>query len=243
MEIKPKFEIRNLSLTRTGQRVLSEVSLHVVAGEIACLLGPSGSGKSSLLRCLNRLTEPPPGSIFLDGEDITTLEVTALRRSVGMVFQRAALFPGTVAENLAYGPRLQKNLLSKTELAELLSLADLDPEIANRPADSLSGGQAQRVALARTLANHPGVLLLDEPTSALDPGAVRHIEEAVLRLRQTLDLTVLWVTHNMEEARRVADRVYLLMEGRVVDEGKPEHLLRPGSQHLTAAFAAGELTS
>lgn len=236
------FEIRHLSLTRAGQDVLRDVSLQVAPGEIVCLLGPSGGGKSSLLRCLNLLTEPPPGTVFLDGQDVTTLAVTALRRRVGMVFQQAALFPGTVADNLAYGPALQQITLSPAEIAELLSLASLEPELTSQPADTLSGGQAQRVALARALANQPEALLLDEPTSALDPAATRHIEEAVLKLRQTLGLTVLWVTHNVDEARRVADRVYLLLEGQVADEGTPEHLLRPGSHHLTATFAAGELT-
>lgn len=236
------FEIRHLSLTRAGRDVLRDVSLQVAPGEIVCLLGPSGGGKSSLLRCLNLLTEPPAGTVFLDDQDVTTLAVTALRRQVGMVFQQAALFPGTVADNLAYGPALQQITLSPAEIAELLSLSSLEPELADQPADTLSGGQAQRVALARALANRPEALLLDEPTSALDPAATRHIEEAVLKLRQTLGLTVLWVTHNVDEARRVADRVYLLLDGQVVDEGAPEHLLRPGSRHLTATFAAGELT-
>ncbi|HID52178.1 MAG TPA: ATP-binding cassette domain-containing protein, partial [Anaerolineae bacterium] len=102
--IIPRFQVQNLSLERNGRLVLRDVNMVVAAGEIVCLLGPSGSGKSSLLRCLNRLTEPPPGTIFLDGQDITTIDVLALRRRVGMVFQKPALFPGTVAENIAYGP-------------------------------------------------------------------------------------------------------------------------------------------
>lgn len=235
------FEVKNLSLARAGRPVLHKVNLQVAPGEIACLLGPSGSGKSSLLRCLNLLTEPPPGTVFLDGRDVTGQEVTALRRRVGMVFQQATLFPGTVADNVAYGPALQQLRLDGGELEALLTLVDLAPELAGQAAESLSGGQAQRVALARALANRPDALLLDEPTSALDPGATRHIEQAVLSLRQTLGLTVLWVTHNVEEARRVADRVYLLIDGRIADHGTPEHLLRPDSHHLTATFAAGEL--
>ncbi|MBV7336684.1 phosphate ABC transporter ATP-binding protein [Chloroflexi bacterium TSY] len=236
-----EFVLKNLSLQRNNRTILSDVSLRVAAGEIVCLLGPSGGGKSSLLRCLNLLTQPPPGTVFLDGEDVTTLDVTKVRRRVGMVFQVAALFSGTVADNLAFGPNLHQESLSPDEIAELLTLADLDPALAVRPTDTLSGGQAQRVSLARALANQPNALLLDEPTSALDPGAVCRIEEAVVRLRDTLGITVLWVTHNIEEARRVADRVYLLVDGQVVDEGTPEHLLKPDSHHLTATFAAGEL--
>ncbi len=236
-----EFVLTNLSLQRGGRTILSDVSLQVAPGEIVCLLGPSGGGKSSLLRCLNLLTQPPVDTVFLDGKDVTTLDIVRVRQRVGMVFQAAALFPGTVAENVEYGPSLQEKHLSQDEIRELLTLADLDPDLADRPANALSGGQAQRVSLARTLANRPDALLLDEPTSALDPGSVRRIEEAVVKLRDTLGITVLWVTHNIDEARRVADRVYLLVAGRVVDEGPPEHLLGPDSHHLTATFAAGEL--
>ena len=204
-------------------------------------MGPSGSGKSSLLRCLNRLTEPPPGTVFYDGQDIHTIDVLHLRRQVGMVFQKPALFPGTVAENIQYGPQLYDQILTSDDIDELLTLADLPTDYANRNVSQLSGGEAQRVSLARALANRPNVLLMDEPTSALDPAAQRHIEEAVLQLRDTLGLTVLWVTHNVEEAKIVADRIYLLLNGRIADEGIPEHVLRPGSEHLTAVFAAGQL--
>lgn len=235
------FEIKNLSLSRGQKAVLAQVNLVVAPGEIVCLLGPSGSGKSSLLRCLNLLIEPPVNTIFLDKQDIAGLDVVELRQRVGMVFQQAALFPGNVRDNLAYGPSLRQEKLADSDISHLLDLVGLDAKIAHQPADTLSGGQAQRVSLARTLANQPQALLLDEPTSALDPGATRTIEETILNLRQKLGLTVLWVTHNIEEARRVADRIYLLVDGRIADEGKPEHLLEQGSHHLTKLFAAGEL--
>ena len=143
----PRFQVQNLSLERNGRPVLCNVNMVVAAGEIVCLLGPSGSGKSSLLRCLNRLTEPPPQTIFLDGQDITTIDVLALRRRVGMVFQKPALFPGTVAENIAYGPQLDGRILTPDEIATLLALADLPPEYAQRPTSELSGGEAQRVSM------------------------------------------------------------------------------------------------
>ncbi|MCB8982801.1 MAG: phosphate ABC transporter ATP-binding protein [Ardenticatenaceae bacterium] len=237
----PRFDITHFSLSRHGVPVLADVSFYVDPGEIVCLLGPSGGGKSSLLRCLNRLTEPPPQTIFLDDQDVTEMDVLALRRRVGMVFQQVALFPGTVADNVAYGPGLQAESLPPEEVSRLLALADLSAELAGRDSQELSGGQAQRVALARALATGPAAMLLDEPTSALDPAATRNVESTMLKLRQSLGLTVLWVTHAPEQARRVADRVYLLVDGRIVDEGTPEHLFRPGSQHLTAVFAAGEL--
>ncbi len=237
----PRFLVQNLSLERNGRAVLHDINLAIDPGEIVCLLGPSGSGKSSLLRCLNRLTEPAPQTIFLDGEEITSLDVLALRRKVGMVFQSPALFPGTVAENIAFGPELTGQALSQARIAKLLELADLPASYADRPADELSGGEAQRVSIARALANEPQTLLLDEPTGALDPAARRHIWQTIAKLRQELGLTVLWVTHYMEEVQAVADRVYLLLDGRIADEGTPDHLLRPDSSHLTADFAAGQL--
>jgi ABC-type proline/glycine betaine transport system ATPase subunit len=237
----PRFQVQNLSLARNGRPVLRDVNMAVAAEEIVCLLGPSGSGKSSLLRCLNRLTEPPPHTIFLNGQDITALDVLALRRRLGMVFQKPALFPGSVAENIAYGPQLDDRILTPDEIAELLALADMPSDYARRSIGELSGGEAQRVSIARALANHPDSLLLDEPTSALDPASRRHVRETIGKLRRELGLTVIWVTHYMEEVLEVADRVYLLLDGRIADEGDPEHLLSPDSRHKTAEFAAGQL--
>ena len=236
-----RFFVNALSLVQNGRSILTEVTLNVQPGEIVCLLGPSGSGKSSLLRCLNRLTEPPHNTVFHNGQDIHALDVLALRRQVGMVFQKPALFPGTVTENILYGPTLQEKTVSDAEIEQLLTLADLPADYAKRSVSQLSGGEAQRVSLARALANQPDTLLMDEPTSALDPAAQRHIEQSILRLRDTLGLTVLWVTHNVAEAKVVADRIYLLLNGRIADEGAPDHVFRPGSEHLTATFAAGEL--
>ncbi|MFQ5419103.1 MAG: phosphate ABC transporter ATP-binding protein [Anaerolineae bacterium] len=237
----PTIRIKNLTLLRRRQPILTDVSLSVGEGEIVCLLGPSGGGKSSLLRCINRLTEPPPGTVLVSEKDVNTMDVLTLRRHVGMVFQNVTLFPGIVAQNVAYGPALQKRPLLPKDVTRLLALADLPPEMAGQDSQSLSGGQAQRVAIARALATEPAALLLDEPTSALDPAATRRIEETMLKLRQTLGLTMIWVTHNPDQAQRVADRIYLLVAGQVVDEGPPDHLFRPGSSHLTAVFAAGEL--
>lgn len=236
-----RLSVKNLSLLRNGRSILTNTTLHVSPGEIVCLMGPSGSGKSSLLRCLNRLTEPPAATVFYNGQDIHTIDVLTLRRQVGMVFQKPALFPGTVAENIAYGPQLQQQTVTAADIVGLLELANLPADYANQDVSELSGGEAQRVSLARALANRPQALLMDEPTSALDPAAQRHIEDAILRLRTGLGLTVLWVTHNVEEAKIVADRIYLLLNGRIAEEGQPDHVLRPGSAHLTAVFAAGQL--
>ena len=236
-------EVRNLSLRRGQQSVLCDASIEVAKAEIVCLLGPSGGGKSSLLRCVNRLLEPPPGTVFIHRQDVVGQDVIALRRRVGMLLQTAHLFPGTVADNVAYGPRLRNETLPETRVAELLTMAGLGPSFAAHPADQLSGGEGQRVAIARALATEPEVLLLDEPTSALDPAATHHVEETILSLRERLALTVLWVSHDTAQTRRVADRVYLLVDGAVVDEGTPAHLFRDGSRHLSAAFAEGRLSN
>jgi ABC-type methionine transport system ATPase subunit len=240
--VPPKFRIQQLNLTLPdGADLLHDIDLDIPPGRITSVIGPSGSGKSSLLRCLNRLWEPPPGSVFLDGRDITAMDVLELRRRVGMLFQSAALFAGTVADNIAYGPALQGKRLSASRTDELLHMAGLEPSFATKPVDQLSGGQAQRVALARVLANQPDMLLLDEPTSALDPAATRKVEDMVLSLRDTLGLTVLWVSHAFAQVERTADRIVLLVDGRVAETGDAQHLLSGAHRHLIDDFAAGRL--
>ena len=240
--MSPKIATKHLNLSLSnGPQILHDISLEIPSGQVISLIGPSGSGKSTLLRCLNRLWEPPANTVFLDGTDVTTLEVLSLRQRVGMLFQSSALFEGTVADNVAYGPNLRGEQLPAQRITELLQMASLEPALANKSADALSGGQAQRVALARTLANEPEVLLLDEPTSALDPAATRHVEETVLQLQKTLGLTVVWVSHAIEQVERTADIVVLLVDGRVVETGTPSHLLSGAHSHLTEDFAAGKL--
>jgi ABC-type sulfate/molybdate transport systems ATPase subunit len=243
VEDKKVIEVRKLSLRRGEQSVLCDVSISVDKAEIVCLLGPSGGGKSSLLRCVNRLLEPTPSTVFIDGQDVTAIDVITLRRRVGMLLQTAYLFPGTVSDNVGYGPHLRNEILPGTRVAELLTMAGLDASFGSHPADRLSGGEGQRVAIARALATEPEILLLDEPTSALDPAATHHVEETILSLRERLALTVLWVSHDTAQTRRVADRVYLLVDGTVADEGTPEHLFREGSKHLSLAFAQGRLSN
>ncbi len=237
-----KLNINSLTLSLgNSPPILSDISLNIPPRQITGLIGPSGSGKSTLLRCLNRLWEPPKRSVWLEGIDITELNVLDLRRRVGMLFQSAALFEGTVAKNIAYGPGLIDQNLSPKRIAELLDMSGLKANISQKSTNELSGGQAQRVALARTLANQPDVLLLDEPTSALDPAATRRVEETVLHLRDTLGLTVVWVSHAIEQVQRIADTVVLLVDGKIIETGPPQHLLSGTHHHLTEDFAKGML--
>ncbi|CAN6200648.1 unnamed protein product [Urochloa humidicola] len=207
-----------------GQEILRGVDLDVPRGMVMGVIGPSGSGKSTLLRALNRLWEPAPGAVFLDGADICGLDVRALRRRVGMLFQQPAMFDGTVAYNVRYGPQLRGKKLTEAEVQNLLTLADLDPAMSSKPAAELSVGQAQRVALARTLANEPEVLLLDEPTSALDPISTQNIEDTIVRLKKTRGLTTVIVSHSVKQIQRIADLVCLLVAGEIVEVLPPSEL-------------------
>lgn len=243
VEGTPKLSVRNLSLSLAGQEsILKDVSLQFIDNKITALIGPSGSGKSTLLRCLNRLWEPPAGTVFLDNQDITGMDVISLRRQVGMVLQTAVLFPGTIADNIAYGPGLKGETLSRERIVELLEMVSLEGELIDKPADALSGGQAQRVSIARTLANRPEVLLLDEPTSALDPAATRAIEATLVNLCRTFGLTVILVSHSLDQVERVADQSALLVKGEVAEVGTPDHLLSGIHHHWTEEFAAGRLS-
>ena len=234
------FDIRGVTLQRGGQFVLDDVSLRIERSASLMIIGPSGSGKSSLLRCLNRLETINSGQIMFAGTDIAVLPVLELRQRVGMVFQKAAVFPGTVADNIAYGPGLRGQTLARSEILDLMRQAALEADLIDRDARELSGGQEQRLAIARALANQPEVLLLDEATTALDPIATHKVEEILLRLRDERDMTLIWVSHNIEQTRRVADRVLLLESGRVVRHDTVAALLDAdnGDSH-TLAFARG----
>jgi putative ABC transport system ATP-binding protein len=234
------FQVDNLSLRRGDASVLQEVSFTVIPGETLTIIGPSGAGKSSLLRCLNRLQEPHAGQILFHGQDIRALDVTELRCRVGFVFQKTAVFAGSVADNIAFGPMLKNQTLSRERLRTLMKMVALDDAFLDKDAGELSGGQEQRMAIARALANEPEVILLDEPTSALDPIATHQVEDTLQALRRDLNLTLIWVSHAVEQARRVSDRVLLLDEGRVVRIDTVEAVLDPKTGDRRAlAFADG----
>jgi putative ABC transport system ATP-binding protein len=197
-----------------GKFLLRDVSFEVVRGEVLAVVGPSGAGKSTLLRLLNRLDEPTEGMVRLDGHDTRDLPPRTLRQRIGMVMQRGYLFPGTVAYNLAFGPAQRGELLPFSRIESMLAGVGLDG-YAEHDALTLSGGEAQRVAILRALANNPEVLLLDEPTSALDPIARESVEAVIESLIESRHLTCVWVTHSQEQARNVATHVLALESGRV----------------------------
>lgn len=215
------FELRDVSLARGDRLVLDAVSAEIHRGATA-IVGPSGSGKSTLLRLLNRLADPDAGEISYRGEPLTGYDPLVLRREVSLVPQLPSLLEGTVESNLAYAAGLAGKEL---DAARCLGHAGLDPVFAERDVSKLSVGEQQRVMLARALAQGPQVLLLDEPTSALDHDARDAIEATLAGLRADLDISLILVSHDPEQARRLADRAVRLKAGRVVACGSLEEAL------------------
>lgn len=224
MTSTPVLETQSLGRHVEGKTLIKGISFSVGHGEVVAIAGPSGSGKTSLLRLLNRLDEPTEGTVLLNGEDYRDLEVTDLRRRVGMLLQQAYLFPGTVADNLRFGPRQHGLQLPDERVEDLLHRVGL-AGFGETDVSVLSGGEAQRVSLARTLANDPCLLLLDEPTSSLDEVNRLGVEKLILEIIHHNGMSCIMVTHDMQQAARMADRVLLLEAGRMVSVGTPQEVL------------------
>jgi putative ABC transport system ATP-binding protein len=220
----PALETRNLSRAVSSKLLVDGISVRIWPGEVLAVVGPSGAGKSSFLRLLNRLDEPTSGTVLLHGKDYHAIAPRELRRRVGMVMQTAFLFPGTVAANIAFGPRQRGEKLAAEQIAALLDRVGL-PGYLDRDVSNLSGGEAQRVSVARTLANAPEALLLDEPTSALDEASARGIEELLLGIIRERRMTCVIVTHNRPQAARIAGRTMVLKAGRIIAIGPTKEVL------------------
>jgi polar amino acid transport system ATP-binding protein len=235
-------EVRSLHKSFGTLEVLKGIDFHVDRGEVVCVIGPSGSGKSTLLRCINLLETPTSGKIWVSGQDVThpDVDIDAVRRSIGMVFQQFNLFPHlSVTENLTIAQRrvlrrgkAEANAVALTNL-ERVGLAD---KATAYPAQ-LSGGQAQRAAIARSLSMGPELMLFDEPTSALDPELVGDVLE-VMRGLAADGMTMMVVTHEMSFAREVADRVVFMDDGIIVEEGRPDEVLGAPQHPRTRDFLA-----
>jgi putative ABC transport system ATP-binding protein len=221
-------EARDLSRTidqPSGPKsLLQNVSFQLDQGQVLAVLGPSGAGKSTLLRMLNRLDEPTRGLVLLDGDDTRTMDPGKLRRRIGMVMQQAYLFPGTAAANVRYGPAQHGIVLLDSQVADLVGQVGM-AGYEDRDVSNLSGGEQQRISIARALANQPEVLLLDEPTSALDDVSKQEIERLLADLVHQRNMACVWVTHDVAQARRVADLVLKLQVGQAVGFGTPQELL------------------
>jgi putative ABC transport system ATP-binding protein len=239
MALTPRIEVENVTRARGGTTILREISFRVMPGDILTIVGPSGTGKSTLLRMLNRLDEPTIGRILIDGVPARDIPVTELRRRIGMIFQRAAMLAGTVAQNVAYGPGLRGE--GEVDVSGLLSRVGLDPSYADRDPQTLSEGEKQRVSIARTLANDPEAILMDEPTSALDPTATAMIEDLVGALHKESQLAIVFVTHDMSQAKRIGGRTLFLVAGRKAEEADSETFFASPSTEIARRFINGDL--
>lgn len=228
--------VQKLQKSYAGSPVFERIDCHIERGEFVTLLGPSGCGKSTLLRCIAGLTSVDNGQILLDGHDIVPL--SPQKRGIGMVFQSYALFPNmTVEQNVAFGLRMQKVKADESQLRvrEVLELVELG-KFAGRYPHQLSGGQCQRVALARSLVTRPRLLLLDEPLSALDARIRKHLREQIRAIQRELGLTTIFVTHDQEEALTMSDRIFLMNQGRIVQSGDAETLYTAPVDLFAAGF-------
>jgi phosphate transport system ATP-binding protein len=247
-----KFSIRNLSFRYSGEVALQDVSLDIPANQITVLFGPSHAGKSTILRCLNRLNDlieneevQMDGQILLDGHDIYApgVNVTGLRRRVGMVFALPVPLPLSIRDNVIYGPRMQgeRRPSRLDELVErCLRRAALWEEVRDRlhePAMRLSGGQQQRLCLARTLALEPDVILLDNPTSGLDPLSTAKVEDSLQTLKT--EYTIVIVPHSVQQAARIADLAAFLLNGELVEVGAGELIFTRPRQRRTEEYVTG----
>lgn len=214
----PVLRTEHLGRAVRDKVLVEDATFEVRTGEVLAIVGPSGSGKSSLLRLLNRLDEPTSGTVYVEGIDYRHIAPRELRRKLGMVNQRPYLFPGTVEDNLQFGPLQRGESLSHDVIEQLLSRVGLKG-YASRNVANLSGGEAQRVSVARTLANSPLVLLLDEPTSALDETSKLEVESSIQNVVHDQGLTCVLVTHDTAQAMRLAERAILLEAGRIVRTG------------------------
>ena len=244
---QPILESKNLHLYYGETEALKGIDMKIGKNEITALIGPSGCGKSTFLKTLNRMNDLIPsvritGEVTLQGKDIFSpdVDVTALRRQVGMVFQKPNPFPMSIYDNIAYGPRLHGNH-SKRELDEIIENAlrgaALWDEVKDRLKKSALGGQQQRLCIARALAVQPDVLLMDEPTSALDPGSTLRIEDLMAELKK--NYTVVIVTHNMQQATRISDKTAFFLVGELIEFGDTKQIFTNPHEKKTEDYITG----
>lgn len=240
-----RFENVTVRYPEATRSAVDDISLELSGGELVVLLGPSGCGKSTLLRTVNRLVPLQAGRVLVDGTDVSTLDAVALRRSIGYVIQAVGLFANmTVAANVAVVPSLLSWDRRDTDarVDELLALVGLDPAIyRNRRPSALSGGEAQRIGVARAIAARPRALLMDEPFGAVDVVVRTSLQRELVRIVGELKTTTLFVTHDVDEAFRLADRIVVMRDGRIVQVGAPFEIFEaPATPYVRELVHAGD---
>lgn len=227
-----------------GYEAIKNLSFEVEAGELLVLIGPSGCGKTTTMKMINRLIEPTSGTITIDGKNIAEESPVALRRNIGYVIQQIGLLPHmTIRENVSLVPRLKKwdKKRYQNKVSELMEMVGLDPEtFGDRYPSELSGGQQQRIGVIRALAGEPNIILMDEPFSALDPISREQLQDELSRLQRTIRKTIVFVTHDMDEALKIADRICLMKDGEIVQLDHPEKILRHPANDFVRQFIGEE---
>lgn len=235
----------NVSLTYPGSgKAIDNINFEIEDGELFVIVGPSGSGKTTTLKLINRLLRETEGQIFFDGDDINSFDLRELRLNIGYVLQGIALFPNmTVAENIAIIPEMKNmnkaDIIKRTD--ELLNEVGLDPDIyRDRLPSDLSGGEKQRIGILRAIIANPKVLLMDEPFSALDPISRKDLQDLIIDLQKSYKITTVFVTHDMTEALRVADRICIMQEGKIVQIGRPKEIIENPANKFVSQFFENE---
>ena len=222
-------EMRNVSAAYGDNEVLRQISLAVDMGEFLVVIGPSGCGKTTLLKLINGLVVPTKGEVFVAGERLSDCDLTALRRKIGYAVQGAKLFPHlTVEDNICYVPCLERKMTKEEKQAlteKMLAMTELSPELASRFPSQLSGGQKQRVGIARAMAAQPDILLMDEPFGAVDEITRRTLQEELSVLQKKTGITIVFITHDIEEAFNLGSRILIMKDGVIWQEGKKEELV------------------
>lgn len=238
MLYEPSIHLQQVSFSANGKTILKSITGSFPKGKITTLVGPSGAGKTTLLKLCNGLLSPTDGQILIDNQPISTYEPTALRRHVGIALQAAPMTNGTVFENLALPRSLQGEKLTKEEAIQYLQDVGLDQSFLQRSTNGLSGGQRQKVSIARTLINQSSILLLDEITSALDRQSVQDIETLITTINKKYNVTMIWITHNLQQALTIGHFTWVMMDGELIETGKSSLLKAPVNPRV-AEFVQG----
>ncbi|UFU00652.1 phosphate ABC transporter ATP-binding protein [Radiobacillus kanasensis] len=232
-------ELKQVNFFDGDLHILRNITGSIPKAKITTLVGPSGAGKTSFFRLCNGLRSPSSGDLYIERQHIDNFEPVELRRKVGIALQSATMISGSVHKNLSLPLDLQGKNLPLDKAKDLLQLVGLDETFLNRPIKDLSGGQRQKLSIARTLVNRPDILLLDEITSSLDRVSQQDIEELIQRINQQYGTTIVWITHNLEQARSIGDHTWVMMAGEVIESGESSMLDHPKDERVVR-FVKGE---
>lgn len=219
--------------------IIKDITGFIAKGKITTLVGPSGAGKTTLFRLCNGLISPTKGDILIEGKSIQSYEPTSLRRKVGLALQSATMLNGTVFQNLALPKELIEEQLTEEEAKDFLTSVSLNSNLINKDIKELSGGERQKVSIARTLVNRPEILLLDEITSSLDRVSKQEIEELIIKINKDFHVTIIWITHNLKQATKIGEDTWVMMDGRLLETGKSNLLFNPENEQVQR-FVKGE---